>query len=171
MPWLIFLVIIIRLVVVLSKKAKGGSDAAKTAPAPQQEAYTQRPYEGVRKATPQPRAVPAVQPAVRKESPFFDANSPAKPPYRPKTVSKPVQKAAPVHTPHVVAPSRGSDHYHTESSMTGFVQDSMPVKHTAPAAGSKQPEKKSSPELRFDRDALLSGFIYGEILGKPKAIR
>lgn len=77
---------------------------------------------------------------------------------------------------HVLEASSISGHAHTESSMTGRPAPCPPPK-AAPvvAAASPIPEHAGvnigKMRLRFDGDSVAAGLLYGEILGKPKALR
>lgn len=76
---------------------------------------------------------------------------------------------------HVVQPFTECRHQHTESSMTGAIP-------CPPGQKSKRLDEKAIPSfstgtnaagqynLAFDRNSLITGFLYGEILGKPRSL-
>ena len=70
--------------------------------------------------------------------------------------------------PHVVEPSFGKKHAHTESSMTGFEECAPEPSHIKPAA---EEETLESPELTFAGKEIIKAMLYSEILSKPKALR
>ena len=70
--------------------------------------------------------------------------------------------------PHVVAPSFGKKHAHTESSMTGFEDCAPELSHVEPAA---EAETLESSELSFAGKDIIKAMVYSEILSKPKALR
>ena len=70
--------------------------------------------------------------------------------------------------PHVVAPSFGKNHAHTESSMTGFEECEPESAHVEPAA---EAETLESSELTFTGKEIIKAMLYSEILSKPKALR
>lgn len=89
--------------------------------------------------------------------------------------------------PHVVKPATESMHAHMESSMTGIQGDCAPeTRHNANAPDA--PDAPTAPDttqayvipaawrakervFAFDRASIVQGFLYGEVLGKPKALR
>ena len=73
--------------------------------------------------------------------------------------------------PHVVAPFTESRHSHTESSMTGDTPCPPERRAAAPAAPQMEPSLRTAYGLSFDRQSLVAGFLYGEILNRPKALR
>ncbi len=68
-------------------------------------------------------------------------------------------------SPHVVTPSFGKKHAHTESSMTGFEECPPEPVH---AVHVEEPE---TPELSFAGREIIKAMLYSEILSKPKALR
>ena len=82
--------------------------------------------------------------------------------------------------PHVVQSVTESSHYHIESSMTGITPPCAP--EPAPPTQAQQAQTNADaaydlPALAglrhfvFDRGSVVQGLLYGEILGKPKALR
>ena len=75
---------------------------------------------------------------------------------------------------HVVQPFTEGSHSHVESSMAGDI--TCPPSLPRRPAASRQPVPAASSartayNLAFDRTSLLQGLLYGEILGKPRALR
>ncbi len=110
-----------------------------------------------------PRPAPAVRPTV-------------KPSVKPAEVKKP--EPAPraeephVHTPHVVAPSFYSGHAHEEGSLLSQEAHCVGVEvRKAPQEAEKKEPAVQEPKLAFDAQSVVQGFLYGEMLGKPKALR
>ncbi|MDO5112558.1 MAG: hypothetical protein Q4E65_09645 [Clostridia bacterium] len=92
------------------------------------------------------------------------------------TISQSVQTDA-VHT---VQAMTESDHYHIESSMTGIAPPCAP--EIAPPTQAQQAQTSADAaynlpvaaglrHFAFDRTSVVQGLLYGEILGKPKALR
>ena len=72
-------------------------------------------------------------------------------------------------SPHVVAPSFGKKHAHTESSMPGFEEcEPEPVASAVHVEETQAPE---TPELSFAGREIIKAMLYSEILSKPKALR
>lgn len=108
-----------------------------------------------------PRPAPAVQPTV-------------KPSVKPVELKKPEPaKAEPhAHSRHVVAPSFYSGHAHEEGSLLSDEARCAAVEvRRAPQETAKKEPALQEPKLAFDAQSVVQGFLYGEILGKPKALR
>lgn len=76
---------------------------------------------------------------------------------------------------HVVQPFTEGNHQHTESSMTGAmacppVQESRRSEAKAAATVPAYSQTVGQYNLSFDRNSLITGFLYGEILGKPRSL-
>ena len=71
-------------------------------------------------------------------------------------------------SPHVVTPSFGKKHAHTESSMSGFEECPPEPVH---AVHVEEPETPETPELSFAGREIIKAMLYSEILSKPKALR
>lgn len=75
---------------------------------------------------------------------------------------------------HVVQPFTEGNHQHTESSLTGAVAcppsagKGLDVKDIPAFSTSSKPVGQYN--LSFDRNSLIAGFLYGEILGKPRSL-
>lgn len=74
---------------------------------------------------------------------------------------------------HVVQPFTEGNHQHTESSMTGVA----PCPPAQGGVGKREaasvpvvPRAVGQYNLSFDRNSLITGFLYGEILGKPRSL-
>jgi len=78
----------------------------------------------------------------------------------------------PVGRRHALEASGITGHAHTESSMTGFSEPCPPAVQMPkrPLLYAEQ-TPVSAAGLTFDRQSVVKGFLYGEILGKPKALR
>ncbi|MEG1547467.1 MAG: hypothetical protein RR232_04950 [Clostridia bacterium] len=84
---------------------------------------------------------------------------------------------------HDVKPITESSHSHTESSITGFTECEVDnssafaaaaaeaVTVAADAAYDIELNSTTGHILRFDHSSVVQGFIYGEILSKPRARR
>ena len=73
---------------------------------------------------------------------------------------------------HVIQPSSQGGHSHMESSMQGLAP--CPPQKPVIRPATKPAEDRPLPlaaGLNFNRDALVNGILYAEILGKPKALR
>ncbi|MBQ3663541.1 MAG: hypothetical protein II914_05330 [Clostridia bacterium] len=70
--------------------------------------------------------------------------------------------------PHVVTPSFGKKHAHTESSMTGFEECPPEPSHAETAS---EAETLEPSELTFAGKEIIKAMLYSEILSKPKALR
>lgn len=81
---------------------------------------------------------------------------------------------------HVVQAMTESSHHHMESSMTGIEPACPP--EAAPPTQAQQAQTKADAaynlptaagrrQFAFDRGSVVQGFLYGEILGKPRALR
>ena len=76
---------------------------------------------------------------------------------------------------HVVQPFTEGNHQHTESSMTGAmacppVRESRRSEAKAAATVPAYSQTVGQYNLSFDRNSLIAGFLYGEILGKPRSL-
>ncbi len=74
---------------------------------------------------------------------------------------------------HVVKPMTESHHFHTESSMTGRdvpCEDSYAEAEVADAYSNAEQDAAYSLDIT-DREKIIQGVLYSEILGKPKALR
>ncbi len=67
---------------------------------------------------------------------------------------------------HTVRPVTESAHAHEETSITGIMPDCPDETIEEKAVSAPK-----APLLRFDHEAVVSGLIYSEILGRPKALR
>lgn len=76
---------------------------------------------------------------------------------------------------HTVQPMTESTHSHTESSITGIEDACTPQGDAAVMPSEayviKDPSSIPCRHFPFDRGSLRQGFLYGEILSKPKALR
>lgn len=82
---------------------------------------------------------------------------------------------------HIVKPLTESSHRHMESSLEGVQAECAPEAELAPAAPLAPDASQayvipaargiSGRMFAFDRASVTQGFLYGEILGKPKALR
>ncbi len=70
--------------------------------------------------------------------------------------------------PHVVAPSFGKKHAHTESSMTGF-EECPPEQAHVELKEEAAPQETAG--LSFAGQEIIKAMLYSEILSKPKALR
>jgi len=73
---------------------------------------------------------------------------------------------------HTVAPFTETAHIHQETSMTGFAP--CPPRAEGSAGNAKVPAQSapaSVPLLSFGGQEAARGFLYSEILGKPKALQ
>ena len=70
---------------------------------------------------------------------------------------------------HRLSPSYRTGHAHQETSMSGFEENCPPTLSPAAAAAARQSAAPAA--FSWDQNAVLSGLIYSEILGKPKALR
>lgn len=86
----------------------------------------------------------------------------------------PGAKTEPSAPRHTVKPLTESAHSHRESSIGGIEDcagDAAAIAAAeAAAAGQAQPTA-DAPRFPFDRTSLRQGFLYGELLGPPKALR
>lgn len=76
---------------------------------------------------------------------------------------------------HVVQPFTEGNHQHTESSLTGAVacppvRESRRSEAKAAATVPAYSQTVGQYNLSFDRNSLIAGFLYGEILGKPRSL-
>lgn len=81
---------------------------------------------------------------------------------------------------HVVQAMTETSHRHVESSMTG-IDPVCPPEAAAPTQAQQAQTKADAAynlpiaagqrQFAFDRSSVVQGFLYGEILGKPKALR
>lgn len=76
---------------------------------------------------------------------------------------------------HVVQPFTEGNHRHTESSLTGAVacppvRESRRSEAKAAATVPAYSQTVGQYNLSFDRNSLIAGFLYGEILGKPRSL-
>ena len=73
---------------------------------------------------------------------------------------------------HTLAPSHKTGHAHQETSMTGFEPDCPPITSVFDtAAEAPETAAPGMPAFTWQPDAVRDGFIYAEILSKPKALR
>ncbi|MDD3921388.1 MAG: hypothetical protein PHO41_09485 [Eubacteriales bacterium] len=74
---------------------------------------------------------------------------------------------------HTLEASSVTGHAHAETSMTGLESDADCPTEPADAvrAGNAASYTFGARALSFDRDAVVNGILYAEILGKPKALR
>ena len=70
--------------------------------------------------------------------------------------------------PHVVAPSFGKKHAHTESSMTGFEECPPEQAHVELK---EEATLQETAGLSFAGQEIIKAILYSEILSKPKALR
>ena len=98
---------------------------------------------------------------------------PAAAPKRPNNAAQ--KSAAYGGTPrytHVVTSTLEGGHTHTESSMTGEEACPPPkVAASKPTEAGKGVSTKEGALLSFQTNSVLQGFLYAEILGKPKALQ
>lgn len=85
------------------------------------------------------------------------------------------RQAADRRSRHVVQPFTEGNHQHTESSMTGAmacppVRESRRSEAKAAATVPAYSQTVGQYNLSFDRNSLIAGFLYGEILGKPRSL-
>lgn len=85
------------------------------------------------------------------------------------------RQAADRRSRHVVQPFTEGKHQHTESSMTGAmacppVRESRRSEAKAAATVPAYSQTVGQYNLSFDRNSLIAGFLYGEILGKPRSL-
>lgn len=72
---------------------------------------------------------------------------------------------------HTLEASSATGHAHMETSMTGLQSDAeCPAEPWSEAHGAPS-YTFGTRGLSFDREAVVSGILYSEILGKPKALR
>ncbi len=83
---------------------------------------------------------------------------------------------------HTVKPFTESAHAHVESSITGISADCPPdalqgAEVSAAAAGANEAysirtaDNADARRFAFDQGSIRQGFLYGELLGRPKALR
>lgn len=111
-----------------------------------------------------PRPVSAAQPTVKPSVQTAEAKKPA---------PAPKAEEPHVHTRHVVAPSFYTGHAHEEGSLLSEEArcTAVEVRKAPQEAAKKEPAVLQEPKLAFDAQSVVQGFLYGEILGKPKALR
>lgn len=110
-----------------------------------------------------PRPAPVVQPTVKPSVKPAEAKKPA---------PAPKAEESHVHTRHVVTPSFYSGHAHEEGSLLSEEARCTAVEvRKAPQETAKTEPAVQEPKLAFDAQSVVQGFLYGEILGKPKALR
>ena len=85
------------------------------------------------------------------------------------------RQAADRRSRHVVQPFTEGNHQHTDSSMTGAmacppVRESRRSEAKAAATVPAYSQTVGQYNLSFDRNSLIAGFLYGEILGKPRSL-
>jgi len=72
---------------------------------------------------------------------------------------------------HVLEASSVTGHAHTESSISGSKGACPPVAAPVLRETRQSEPQTAAVKLQFDQNNLASGLLYGEILGKPKALR
>jgi len=77
---------------------------------------------------------------------------------------------------HVLEAASITGHAHTESSMSGFAPSCPPTLRRTASPANKQtnptaPMRIGQVSLDFAPESVVSGFLYSEILDKPKALR
>lgn len=75
---------------------------------------------------------------------------------------------------HLLRPSSDTNHAHMETSITGIAADCARDVHNRDVPKAYNLGEAQSPlpyGLTFGRASVVQGFLYGEILGKPKALR
>ncbi|MDO4493608.1 MAG: hypothetical protein Q4C53_06965 [Clostridia bacterium] len=149
-----------------AKKAKKPDNrkAAQQAAGTAAKAVPVRPATNAQQRAPQPASRPAPDPAY--DISTFESHEGEDLPEHRHTAER-----------HELHPSFGSDHVHTEESMTGMQTECPPEKKprapkkNAPAETPEPVAPVAAPSLRFDPKHAREAFLAAEILGKPKALR